>query len=84
MLLCIYTQMTHIATLPVFSPAAARICNCAAILHLKSVVNDKKFDAWNFTSEGRPIELASSYKYLGFVLDNELSFYLHTEQMIQD
>lgn len=63
---------------------------------LKLVLNDKKtkYSFFNrtrkpgpslpqlHTLQGRPIELVSSYKYLGFILKKDMSFKLHIEQLL--
>lgn len=66
------------------------------LLALKLVLNDRKTKYMVFnrkqkrdilppplhTLEGKPIELVSSYKYLGFVLEQDLSFKLHVENLL--
>ena len=66
------------------------------LLSLKLVLNDRKTKYMIFskkhkcgssppplyTLQGRSIELVSSYKYLGFVLEEDLSFKLHVMQLL--
>ena len=67
-----------------------------SLLSLKLVLNDKKTKYMIFsrnrrsipsipplfTLQGTAIELVSSYKYLGFVLEEDLSFKLHVKQLL--
>lgn len=66
-----------------------------SLLSLKLVLNDKKTKYMTFarsrrnipippllTLQGSSIDLVSSYKYLGFVLEEDLSFKLHVKQLV--
>ncbi len=66
------------------------------LLSLKLVLNDKKTKCMVFsrkhkcessppplyTLQGNSVELVSSYRYLGFVLEEDLSFKLHVKQLL--